>query len=95
MLAGILAQWYAPKHMYFALKSSFFFGLMAHHHLQNAVIGGIAAQEVLKVSGKFHPIHQWFYFDATECLPSKIDANDHQPVRINRTGSMTKVHLLN
>lgn len=36
----------------------------------NATIGGIVAQEVMKASsGKFHPIHQWLYFDAIECLP--------------------------
>ena len=36
-----------------------------------ATIGGIAAQEVLKaVSGKFHPIKQWFYFDSLESLPT-------------------------
>uniref|UniRef100_A0A1W7R9A6 E1 ubiquitin-activating enzyme n=1 Tax=Hadrurus spadix TaxID=141984 RepID=A0A1W7R9A6_9SCOR len=35
-----------------------------------AVIGGIAAQELMKAcSGKFGPIHQWLYFDALECLP--------------------------
>ncbi|KAL1141009.1 hypothetical protein AAG570_000935 [Ranatra chinensis] len=35
----------------------------------NAVIGGIVAQEVMKAcSGKFHPIYQWLYFDALECL---------------------------
>jgi len=35
-----------------------------------AVIGGTAAQEVMKAcSGKFHPIKQWFYFDSLECLP--------------------------
>ncbi|KAK8768825.1 hypothetical protein V5799_014708 [Amblyomma americanum] len=35
-----------------------------------AVIGSIAAQEVMKAcSGKFTPIQQWFYFDAFECLP--------------------------
>ncbi|XP_030750394.1 ubiquitin-like modifier-activating enzyme 1 isoform X1 [Sitophilus oryzae] len=37
----------------------------------NATIGGIVAQEVMKAcSGKFHPILQWLYFDAIECLPS-------------------------
>ncbi|XP_003746538.1 ubiquitin-like modifier-activating enzyme 1 [Galendromus occidentalis] len=37
----------------------------------NAVIGGIAAQEVMKASsGKFTPFNQWFYFDAIECLPA-------------------------
>ncbi|KAF4509164.1 hypothetical protein G6O67_005455 [Ophiocordyceps sinensis] len=36
-----------------------------------ALFGGIAAQEVLKaVSGKFHPIQQWMYFDALESLPT-------------------------
>ncbi|OXU20851.1 hypothetical protein TSAR_007077, partial [Trichomalopsis sarcophagae] len=36
----------------------------------NAVVGGIIAQEVMKAcSGKFHPIFQWLYFDAVECLP--------------------------
>jgi len=35
-----------------------------------ALTGGILAQEVLKAcSGKFMPIKQWFYFDATETLP--------------------------
>ncbi|XP_075742971.1 ubiquitin-like modifier-activating enzyme 1 [Rhipicephalus microplus] len=37
-----------------------------------SVIGSVAAQEVIKAcSGKFTPIHQWFYFDAFECLPQK------------------------
>lgn len=35
-----------------------------------AFFGGLAAQEVLKaVSGKFHPIVQWLYFDSLESLP--------------------------
>ena len=41
-----------------------------------AIIGGIAAQEVMKaVTGKFMPVRQYFYFDAIECLPE----NDFQP----------------
>ncbi|KAI2808196.1 E1 ubiquitin-activating protein [Blomia tropicalis] len=37
----------------------------------NSFIGGCAAQEVMKAcSGKFTPILQWLYFDATECLPT-------------------------
>ncbi|EHK98705.1 putative Ubiquitin-activating enzyme E1 1 [Glarea lozoyensis 74030] len=36
-----------------------------------AFFGGLAAQEVLKaVSGKFHPICQYLYFDSLESLPS-------------------------
>uniref|UniRef100_A0A3Q1EVW6 E1 ubiquitin-activating enzyme n=1 Tax=Acanthochromis polyacanthus TaxID=80966 RepID=A0A3Q1EVW6_9TELE len=40
----------------------------------NAVIGGLAAQEVIKAcSGKFTPLQQWLYFDALECLPEEED----------------------
>ena len=36
-----------------------------------AVIGAFVAQEVLKAcSGKFHPLHQFLYFDSLECLPT-------------------------
>lgn len=35
----------------------------------NSIIGGIAAQEVMKAcTGKFMPISQYFCFDALECL---------------------------
>lgn len=35
-----------------------------------SIIGGIAAQEIIKAcSGKFHPIHQLFYLDCKEILP--------------------------
>lgn len=38
-----------------------------------AFFGGLAAQEVLKaVSGKFHPIVQWLYFDSLESLPTNF-----------------------
>lgn len=38
----------------------------------NASIGGVVAQEVMKAcSGKFHPILQWLYLDAIECLPKE------------------------
>ena len=37
-----------------------------------ALFGGIVGQEVLKaVSGKFHPLFQWFYFDSLESLPDE------------------------
>ncbi|KRT80302.1 hypothetical protein AMK59_6614 [Oryctes borbonicus] len=40
----------------------------------DATTGGIVAQEVMKAcSGKFHPIYQWLYFDAIECLPKEGD----------------------
>ena len=38
-----------------------------------AFFGGVAAQEILKaVSGKFHPVQQWMYFDSLESLPTNI-----------------------
>ncbi|XP_072144018.1 ubiquitin-like modifier-activating enzyme 1 [Dermacentor andersoni] len=52
-----------------------------------AVIGSIAAQEVIKAcSGKFTPIQQWFYFDAFECLPQvgevpEVDASAMEQTR--------------
>lgn len=36
-----------------------------------AFVGGIVAQEVIKVTGKFNPVTQWFYFDSLECLPEQ------------------------
>lgn len=42
-----------------------------------AFFGGLAAQEVLKsVSGKFHPIKQWLYFDALEALPMSVQRSE-------------------
>ncbi|KAJ3012816.1 SPS-sensor component ptr3 [Thoreauomyces humboldtii] len=42
-----------------------------------AVIGGMVAQEVLKAcSGKFHPIHQYMYFDSLESLPSGLNLTE-------------------
>lgn len=38
-----------------------------------AFFGGLTAQEVLKaVSGKFHPVKQWMYFDSLESLPESF-----------------------
>ena len=36
-----------------------------------AMFGGVIGQEVVKAcTGKFHPLHQWFYFDSVESLPN-------------------------
>ena len=44
-----------------------------------AFYGGLAAQEVLKsVSGKFHPIKQWLYFDALEALPTSTPRSEEE-----------------
>jgi len=47
----------------------------------DAVIGGIAAQEVMKAcSGKFSPIMQFLYFDSLESLPTEpLPAAELQP----------------
>ena len=37
-----------------------------------AMFGGVIGQEVVKAcTGKFHPLHQWFYFDSVESLPGE------------------------
>ena len=42
-----------------------------------AFFGGLAAQEVLKaISGKFHPIVQWLYFDSLESLPTSFKRSE-------------------
>ena len=44
-----------------------------------AFFGGLAAQEVLKaISGKFHPIKQWLYFDSLESLPTSTTRSEEQ-----------------
>uniref|UniRef100_A0A8W8LXB6 E1 ubiquitin-activating enzyme n=1 Tax=Magallana gigas TaxID=29159 RepID=A0A8W8LXB6_MAGGI len=41
-----------------------------------AIMRGVAAQEVMKAcSGKFHPVCQYMYFDALECLPEDKDTS--------------------
>eukprot|EP00743_Colponemidia_sp_Colp-15_P003750 GILK01004046.1.p1 GENE.GILK01004046.1~~GILK01004046.1.p1 ORF type:complete len:1912 (-),score=378.64 GILK01004046.1:123-5405(-) len=51
-----------------------------------AYMGGLLAQEVIKgITGKFSPIHQWFYADASELLPDspnlELAADDHMPIQ--------------
>ena len=40
-----------------------------------AFLGGVLAQEVVKVTGKFTPIPGWFHFSAFETLPSEPPAD--------------------
>lgn len=57
----------------------------------NATIGGVVAQEVMKAcSGKFSPIYQWLYFDATECLPESKEVleGDCQPTNSRDDGQV-------
>lgn len=47
-----------------------------------AMFGGVVGQEVVKAaSGKFHPLHQWFYFDSIESLPDEpLPADEVAPL---------------
>ncbi|MEW5304751.1 MAG: hypothetical protein WDW36_007342 [Sanguina aurantia] len=47
-----------------------------------AMFGGFVGQEVVKaVSGKFHPLFQWFHFDSIESLPDgDLPAEEFEPV---------------
>ncbi|KAF0690396.1 Aste57867_18231 [Aphanomyces stellatus] len=68
-------------------------------------LGGIVGQEALKAcSGKFTPIHQWFYFDAIECLPStQLPESEFKPLNSRDDGQIAvwgrsfqeKLHQLN
>jgi ubiquitin-activating enzyme E1 len=52
----------------------------------NGFIGGVVAQEVMKsVSGKFHPIFQWMFFDAIECLPHKFNDDGSLETPVDET----------
>ncbi|RHY35163.1 hypothetical protein DYB32_000336 [Aphanomyces invadans] len=53
-------------------------------------LGGIVGQEALKAcSGKFTPIHQWFYFDAIECLPvEQLPESEFQPMNSRDDGQI-------
>lgn len=47
-----------------------------------AMFGGFVGQEVVKaLSGKFHPLFQWFYYDSAESLPEDIlPAAEYEPL---------------
>jgi len=34
-------------------------------------LGGVVAQEVVKFTGKYNPLHQWLYFDMFELMPAE------------------------
>eukprot|EP01054_Gregarina_sp_Poly1_P002532 Gregarina_sp_Poly_1__2531@NODE_1687_length_3535_cov_160_559689_g1109_i0_p1_GENE_NODE_1687_length_3535_cov_160_559689_g1109_i0NODE_1687_length_3535_cov_160_559689_g1109_i0_p1_ORF_typecomplete_len1058_score184_99ThiF/PF00899_21/5_1e38ThiF/PF00899_21/4_6e68UBA_e1_thiolCys/PF10585_9/2_6e57UBA_e1_thiolCys/PF10585_9/1_1e04E1_FCCH/PF16190_5/2_7e19E1_4HB/PF16191_5/6_8e18E1_4HB/PF16191_5/6_4e02E1_4HB/PF16191_5/1_7e04E1_UFD/PF09358_10/3_7e13Shikimate_DH/PF01488_20/6_2Shikimate_DH/PF01488_20/13Shikimate_DH len=50
-----------------------------------AFVGGIVAQEIIKMTGKYMPIHQWLYFDALEMLENlDLDLKDCIPTSASR-----------
>lgn len=40
-----------------------------------SIFGGVLAQEIVKYTGKYTPIDQWFHFDAFELLSEKVPAD--------------------
>jgi len=65
-----------------AILADFASGASAELNPMAAVFGGVVGQEVVKAaSGKFHPIFQFFYMDALECLPKeRVPAEELQPM---------------
>ncbi|VDO83426.1 unnamed protein product [Schistosoma curassoni] len=68
-------------------KLAMLFGFVCSGQCSPSFIGSFAAQEVMKAcSGKFTPLQQWMYFDATECLSISSDEdfvvseNDAKPI---------------
>ncbi|CAJ1448985.1 unnamed protein product [Effrenium voratum] len=55
-----------------------------------AFLGGICAQEVVKVAGKFTPIPGWLHFNAVEALPAEVPT-DAQPLN-NRYDALASVY---
>jgi ubiquitin-activating enzyme E1 len=54
----------------------------------NSVIGGMIAQEAIKaVTGKFHPIVQYFYYDCRECLEENENNYSDKLVNTNESTS--------
>ncbi|ODV92350.1 hypothetical protein CANCADRAFT_56027 [Tortispora caseinolytica NRRL Y-17796] len=54
-----------------------------------AMLGGFAAQEVLKAcTGKFSPAKQWLYFDSLESLPPSLSEDDCKEVGSRYDGNI-------
>lgn len=52
-----------------------------------AMFGGFVGQEVVKaLSGKFHPLFQWFYFDSVESMPQELLAPEEYEATGSRCG---------
>ncbi len=55
------------------LLSTLFKGANASISPMAAFFGGIIAQEVVKYTGKYSPINQWFHYDTFESLPAEAN----------------------
>lgn len=52
-----------------ALLTTLFNGAASSISPLAAFFGGIIAQEVVKFTGKYTPINQWFHYDSFESVP--------------------------
>ena len=51
-----------------------------------ALFGGIVGQEALKaISGKFHPLFQFLYFDCMEALPAESPSEEDCKPQVSRS----------
>ena len=46
-------------------------------------LGGVSAQEIVKITGKYKPIHQWIWFDFSETVEN-LDTNIDRKLQNNR-----------
>ncbi|KAH9601896.1 Ubiquitin-activating enzyme E1 [Trypanosoma melophagium] len=49
----------------------------------SAVFGAVAAQEIVKITGRYTPIYQWFHFNCATMLPTSktyTDSNDYAAI---------------
>ena len=51
----------------------------------------LAPQVVKAASGKFHPLHQWFYFDSIESLPDEPLAEEEVAPQVGTRRSLAKL----
>ena len=59
-----------------------------------SLAGGLVAQEIIKWTGKYQPLDQWFHCDWFEALPENVEAYNEKVDRSNldnRYGDMTAI----
>jgi len=57
-----------------------------------AFFGGVVAQEVVKFTGKYQPLTQWFHLDAFEALPAERPAPDDTAPRGSRYDDLVAMY---
>jgi ubiquitin-activating enzyme E1 len=67
------------------------YGASAELSPMAAMFGGVVGQEVVKAcTGKFQPLHQFFYFDSVESLPKPfpLPPPEYQPLGTRYDGQV-------